>query len=120
METKYLDVHIIYSDKDKKYLPKLLQQYKKFKIENWKVSNGILNQKKKWDQSLSNEYINLSNRINEISINQIDKTRVDLISDIIMFNENYSSVFCVKKRKYAMLLFTNLIEQLQKKLSILK
>lgn len=34
METKYLDVHIIYSDKDKKYLPKLLQQYKKFKIEN--------------------------------------------------------------------------------------
>ena len=92
----------------------------KFKIENWKVSNGILNPKKKWDQSLSNEYINLSNRINEISINQIDKTRVDLISDIIMFNENYSSVFCVKKRKYAMLLFTNLIEQLQKKLSILK
>ena len=32
METKYLDIHIIYSDKDKKYLPKLLQQYKKSKI----------------------------------------------------------------------------------------
>ena len=42
METKYLDIHIIYSDKDKQYLPKLLQQYKKFKIENsiynWELS----------------------------------------------------------------------------------
>lgn len=42
METKYLDIHIIYSDKDEKYLPELLQQCKKFKIENsiynWELS----------------------------------------------------------------------------------
>lgn len=47
METKYLDIHIIYSDKDKKYLPKLLQQYKKFKIENsiynWELSLNVHN-----------------------------------------------------------------------------
>ena len=47
METKYLDIHIIYSDKDKKYLPKLLQQYKKFKIENsiynWELSLKVHN-----------------------------------------------------------------------------
>ena len=34
METKYLDIHIIYSDKDEKYLLELLQQCKEFKIEN--------------------------------------------------------------------------------------
>lgn len=42
METKYLDIHIIYSDKDKKYLVSLLKKCRNFKIKNsvndWKIS----------------------------------------------------------------------------------
>lgn len=38
---KILDIHIIYCDKDKKYLEGLLEQCKNFKIENslnnWKI-----------------------------------------------------------------------------------
>ena len=47
METKYLDIHIIYSDKDEKYLLELLQQCKEFKIENsiynWELSLKVHN-----------------------------------------------------------------------------
>jgi len=47
MSEKYLDIHIIYSDKDKKYLSTLLKGYKNFKIKNsvnnWKVSLKVHN-----------------------------------------------------------------------------
>ena len=42
MSEKYLDIHIIYSDKDKKYLVNLLKKCRNFKIKNsvnnWKIS----------------------------------------------------------------------------------
>ena len=47
MEVKYLDIHIIYSDKDKKYLSTVLKGYKNFKIKNsvnnWKISLNVHN-----------------------------------------------------------------------------
>lgn len=47
MSEKYLDIHIIYSDKDKKYLVSLLKKYRNFKIKNsvnnWKVSLKVHN-----------------------------------------------------------------------------
>ena len=42
MSEKYLDIHIIYSDKDKKYLVSLLKKCRNFRIKNsvnnWKIS----------------------------------------------------------------------------------
>ena len=47
METKHLDIHIIYSDKDKKYLVSLLKKCRNFKIKNsiynWKISLKVHN-----------------------------------------------------------------------------
>ena len=47
MSEKYLDIHIIYSDKDKKYLVSLLKKCRNFKIKNsvnnWKVSLKVHN-----------------------------------------------------------------------------